>query len=373
MNNFTLIKNNLFETLTEGHRGLRTVISRPIQNRYDARAIYGRRFDFDIPKEANNLDQLFIKCTLTTSGDADPIPNMGMRVFSSIMIKTRRGQTVLQNVYPEYLWARVTAESDKPLYKHFQQALEPDTFSTETVVVYTPVLSWINDYNLDVHRLEDLTVEVTVAGTKEEMGLLTDLTAATFDLECHYRAGEPKGWLNDGSGPGKDYKGPRNLVVANVFKEPHVVVVASGATSTSFIFTCPEVVFATSFLLTSATQDIWNINTVTIKSLGSEIASVNYQTNFRTSEDAKEIGIVADGRPLTYWWSSVRSRVDTKEHIMFTGPMYPCVATLTFDALDQDYNLTVLHEYKQKLTISEDGEFKKYSVGFTETGSLNYI
>lgn len=359
MNNFNLINNNLFKSL-DGSNTLKTLIKVPITTKYGSQQIYSKTIEFDIPREYNGLEQMWIKCTLTTAGVANPQTFLGTRIFKEIRIRNKRGDCVLQHIYPEYTYARIDELIGTPVYKHLEDAIEPDqTFNNNTVTLYVPLFSWIANDNLETGSIEQLVVEAVVNDNKESMGLAADLTATSYELHCRF---------NDTFGASKLV--PRTLVVTDAFREPDDLVVATGSTSCKTLFRCPEVVFVSHFTMVSDTQNLFQIDSLEIDSRGVNIVDLDRRTNYSLAEGINEVAVVQNG-PLSYWWSKERSRLSSSGQIYFQESMYPVQCTLNFQPLDSSYKLKVIHEYKAKFIINDLGQISRLSTGFLETNALN--
>jgi hypothetical protein len=375
MNNFQLIKNNLFKELsgTENHRPrksdlsntLKTVIPAYKSDNFNHRSvIYNRKTEFDIPREYSGLETLFIKCTLTCVGDPDPMPLLGARIFKSIKIRTKSGTYTLQTIYPEYTIARIDELVGKSLRSHIIKAVDPDvTFNNNTVSLVIPLFTWISNQNLDTRNLEQLTVECITNDNRESMGLLVDLTALSYDLYCHY---------NDPVVVPRSIK-PVEMVVNDIFREPQILRVPQNASSVRCLLACPDLVFATHFKLVSDIQDISQIKAIKIETKGVVLVDLDKRMNYSLREDVDEVGHVEDGI-LTYYWGKERSRTSSSGLMLFSDDeMYPVVVELFFDPLTVASDLIIIHEIKKKLKINDQGQFSHVSTTFRETNALNTI
>ncbi len=337
---------------------LKTFVKVPVTND-SAANVYGRSMSVGIPRHYNNLQNIFIKCTLTCTGDnsgaSAPQPYFGTRIFKEIRIRTKNGTTVQLNT-PTYSYARIDELFDSPLYNQIAASVDVDgTWNNSTVSIVVPIFSWINNDPIQTCFLEPMELAFVTNTDKGIMGLSADITAATYEVCFQF---------NDDLHKEKDprHLDTRKMLInyTDVFQEPNPLTVLSGATTCRMQLTCQFPVFVSSFMLTGSTSgNIAKIRTMVITTANTTVVDMDFRNNYTLEEGVRQLGLVNSAGPFTYWWGRERSRKSMSGLMSFMDVMYPVWVTLTFDAIAEDMTLNVVHEYPAQLKMNDAGQVRK--------------
>ncbi len=368
MNNFNLIDIPLISKLEsmavdsrtekEGLKGaIRTIIKLPVSNFLNSNTVLGKKMSWDIPREYNNLQNMFIKSTLTSSGAPDPKSYFGARIFSEIVLRTKNG-TVLFTIQPYYTYARIDKLKSSQIYNHLENATMPlETWNNSVCEIFTPLFGWFNNKPIETMYLEPLELVATVTSSVDTMGLTAGSTvsAGSFELHLHYndRMYDPKKSLN------------KSMLISDSYQEQETVTCAVGSTSKSFILQCPHPVFCTHFVMSNSTQDLLSINRIVVESRGVTLFDMDRRVSYSLQEGLEETADVESG-PFTIWWSRERSRITNSGLMYFGQSMYPVKVTCYFSAVPSvTYDIITIHEYFNELSI-KDNIIKRSLPGYLE-------
>lgn len=329
--------------------------------------IYGRRFSYDVPREYNNLSQIYIKATFSVTGDPDPQTAMGTRVLKLINLRGKSSGSIIATCVPDYSIARLDEITNTPLYSQISQAVEPDAdvsgVGAKTGVnVIIPFPAWFNrsGWELPTRYLEDLELECVSNDSKEDMGLLVDLTAITYEAIFKYKDNV---FYDENPFPAVMYG-------YNMYSETSVSV-DSGATSAEILVNCPFPVFCSHVMAKSATQNFFDIERIEVFSANVEIMNVDKYTLFNYDESSNNIGIAGTGSVPLYWSQAItRDVMSNDSYVAFNGSMYPVKIKVYFRAaVGSAGTLSVVNEYKQVYDVSDTGVIRTPNMGsFEATG-----
>jgi hypothetical protein len=361
MQTYQLMRNAIIESqdskavnhvppFVETKNSLKTIVSVKPSNFFGSGTVYSQRVKFDIPRQYNNLSDIFIKSTLTAVGDADPEQRLGCRVFKNIELRTCTG-TILASQQAVYSSARVDEYYNTSIGSRLDDMVEPDfTFADTTVTLFTPLLMFFSENQLatlQTRQLEPLEVICYVNDTKESMGLDVDLTAATFDMFIQY---------NDTPAT-LDLPLPKYLPYTfDTFYEK-ITTIASGATTARLLLMCPFAVYMMHVSLINPADQTYNrINSFRIDSGQNTIVNIDERINF--SRNIKEKSKVISST-VSYWFSKDRDRGVMSGLINFNGSMAPTYLSIECDQLDADHELHVICEYQSVISCTEGGKLVK--------------
>ncbi len=367
MNNFLQIKNDLINNI-DSKAGSRT-LQKPLKNTlkshayvksnivYGTGTLYNQSIAFQIPRQFNDLAQMYIKANLSTGGVLSTVESyFATKIFKTIQLRTVSG-TILQTITPQYSSMRIDELFETPLFTHLSVSIEPGDFTSDETV-FVPLLMFFSESVttfLKTRHLEPLELYCITNDNKESMGMSVDLTSMAFELQCMYFDSiEEK--------PNTDFlltsKAEQEYLVGSydVFNEDNLII-DSGATSARLLIRCPHPAFNISVSLVDVNTNRVQINTMTITAAGTELVKLNFKANYNlfSSQDA-----FLENGTLTYWFSKEKNRSTDSGLLTFGAPFFPCYIDLTFDALDNDYILYTFLEHRTNMRVDTKG-FISYS------------
>lgn len=306
--------------------------------------VYNQTFNIEIPREYNNLAQLYVKCTLSTNGVSTTVESyLGTKIFRSIRIKTKNG-TTLQKFTPMYLQSRIDQLWLSPIYSYLQVSMMPDiAFSAGSPTVFVPLFCFFSESELSflqTRHLEQLEVEFITNRNKGAMGLSNDLTSLDTELYCLYHDDKEMPMIQ------------RNLISSyNIFEE-NTTVVPSGSTSAKILLRCPHPAFSLNFCLVDSTSNIAEIKTLKLSFADRTFLELDYRINYQnygTPRAYLEAGI------FTYFFNKYKERSYDSGLIQFNGALAPVYAEITFDSLSANHTLYIFEEYRTIFNIDDKG------------------
>jgi hypothetical protein len=324
-------------------RLMRLIKREPYVNLGSSTAVFGKRMIINVPREYNNLSQIYIKSTITTSGIANPMPYLGTRIFERITVRTKRGiDLCIQS--PVVAMSRLDS-SDSALQNQLQNVTTPDvTWANNTMSVITPLFAWFSEPNKSIPTkyIEDLEVELIVAKDFNSMGINdVPLTAATFEVFFKYYDDLEDKAFQPGKVLGYDY----------YYETP---ILDADAGSAKLFLTCPSPVTNSHIALLSINQAIYEIQRVLVKSRGSELIDLDRRMCYSLATKT-EVN-VPDGGCLDLFWGESHDRNKISDYIIFNKSMDPVELTVFYvqPSLTTCY-LYVVHEYAQMFEYQANG------------------
>ncbi len=321
-------------------------------------APYSQVINFEIPKEYNNLSQLFVEITATTAGDnTNHALYTGCWWFKKMTLQTKSTVPLTSNTN-NYLSVRTDELAQSPINSLVADAMEPSpTFNATTSVFYVPFFAWFSDSidkMIPTFYLEQLELVCEVAGSKEEMGLPADVTSASYRLVCEYHDD-----LVRRSNPF-----PLSWEVYDVFEE--MPVLNNGTNNyTETTMSCSFPVFVNHSLIKDSSQQMGTITNVSYKVAGEEIVNTSPRIMFSLASGGETLPTDVNMEPnsaTSYYFSRLRGNQargpKNTDFVNFTRSMYPCVirADHTADATKYLYNVC---EYKVILDIDSEGRVSR--------------
>jgi hypothetical protein len=190
MNNVRLIADPLIVKETNTLR--KTVVRLP-KNFYKTTGTlpYGKVVNFEIPTEYNNLTQIFVKVTVTTTGDnTNHSLYAGCWHFKKLYLQNKQGERIMTNT-ANYLSVRTDELAQSPINGLLSNAMEPSpVFNNTTSVFYVPFFAWFSDdvdEAIPTFYTEQLELVCEVADSKEMMGLPADITDSSYEMICVFQ------------------------------------------------------------------------------------------------------------------------------------------------------------------------------------------
>jgi hypothetical protein len=371
MDNFTLMKNKLIESIDKSARmpqkdinlknTLKTIIKRrPTIEFGNGNDIYRKKFIYDIPREYDNLAQLFIKCTLST-GDVATTPEtlFATKIFETIVLRTKNG-TTLQTITPRYTNGRVSETTGTPLYNYLQESIDPSGAApfAQTEVVYVPLFFFFSEKIttfLNTRNLEQLELECTVAANKENMGMTVALTSATFELYLKYFDVDSSNKFSDQILTKKTGI-PKQLYGSfDIFREQNVIN-SSTSTSASLLLRCPHPAYVMHLSLVNQNSDRKTINNVKIKFGASEFLDIDRKMNYDLFEIKHG---TLDTEVLSIWFSKMKDRTVDSGLLLMSGSTFPAYLEVEFDPNDPpditEYTLYTMFETRTNFSVNDKG------------------
>lgn len=331
-------------------RQMRVIKREPYLTMGTNTAVFGRKMIFNIPKEYNNLSQVYFKSNLTTNGTANPFPFLGCRVFDQIIVRTKRG-TILFQQSPQYCQSRLDSLENTPIRIQLEKATTPDaTWSNNTISVITPLFAWFSEPNkaLQTKYVEELEIECTVAADYNKMGIdNVSLTAGTFEVYLKYYDDVEY----------KPYRTGKVLGYDTYVETP--ITNASGATSSTVYLTCPFPVIDTNVALVNQNQALYEVNRINVVSKGSELLDVDRRMLYSLGT-RKEIS-VDDGGYVCLFWGSEHDRNRVSDYMIFNKSMHPCAMTVSYSQPSAAAcDLYCIHTYAQTFEFLPNGTIIKH-------------
>jgi hypothetical protein len=318
--------------------------------------IYGKKGYFEIPQDYDYLSQMSIKITATTTGDNTNIRSSpATKFFKYISLRTGNGE-IIQNIYPEYSHYRIEQLRGTPLFERLRDSINyQPTFNNTTSICYLPLFMWFSEDTklaLRTRHLEKLVVYYEIADSKEDMGLVADLTAV--DLELRLRYIEPRLETIPEWG---------EKIVYGVFQEPPVIIPAN-STSMKVLLSCPYPIYSISFELFDSDRDEYEINRMVLESQSIKFFDIDTRGYFKLGN--QEMQGDAPGAPFTKWFNRRMSRKDLQnetDFLMVTGAMYPCYLTVYFDSDTEDRTLAITMEHVNIFNFKSNGIIESSPTG----------
>ena len=374
MQNFNLIQNDLIKTIDQKSidstpkvdplsNTLKTIKKVLPGQTLNGNPIYNKRFLFDIPREYDNLAQVYIKCTLTTGLLTNSESYLGAKIFKEIYLKTKNG-VVLQKITPKYTSARLDELNNTPLENILNASIEPDTDFTTPATLFVPCFLFfsenVNSF-LKTRSLEKLEIEVCTNVNKESMGMDQDLTAASYELFLQYHDVNTSSRITDELWTIKNI--PKMFYGSfNIFEED-LVEIPTSATSAKLLLRCPYPVFAVHVAIVDASTNRKQVKTFKITTANDDLVDIDYRINYQLYSDKQSF---LPSGTTSYFLSKTKDRSVDSGMIVFSKEMFPSYLEVTFNA-SAGYTLYVLCEYRTNFTISDKGVV---NVNFSSDGSL---
>lgn len=369
MESFSLIDNALMSIIDKNSQEpprpldlkntLKTLVTIQPLNTYSTGTIYNKKFTFDIPREYDNLSNLYIKCYLST-GSVTVTPETGFspKIFKEVTLRTKKG-TTLQTITPSYTGARLDSLYGSELYTAISVGLQPDgagNFSDGIETCFVPLFFFFSEgleTSLNTRCLEQLELECV---TNDNTGLLglgsTDLTSATFELFALYHDINNSSKITDFSYTNK-INVPKYLFGSyNCFQED-VTVISTGSTRARLLLRCPFPTFAIHVTLIANDSTQTQINTLRLNIAGRDLVNLDYRINYQMYGFTSSF---LESGTFTYFFSRNKTRNSDSGLITFSKSMFPCYLDVTFPALSSDSSLIVLSEYRTQFNVNLKGE-----------------
>lgn len=330
---------------------LKTLVKIPVSKSFGPGVIYSKRITFDIPRNYDNLAQLYIKCTFECAAASLFETYFATKVFKEIIFKTKRG-TVLQRIVPEYSQARVDEYYNTEIYTHLNAGIEPDSdFSVATTCVVPLFLFFSEDELsfLGTRNLEPLELECLVNESKDSMGLELDLTSAEYSLYALYHDVNGSNKISDESYTKKIVR-PLSFSF-NCFVEDNVVCPA-GSTSAKLLLRCPHPSYVLHVSLLNSQTVRRQINTLKLTIGGNTLIEMDYRMNYQMYATTKSF---VESGTFSLFFSKFKDRKVDSGLITFSKEMFPCYLEVTFDSIASEYTLNAIEEYRTMFSTDDKG------------------
>lgn len=366
---FNLLSNKLINSIDEIAKerpdptplknSLKTLVKAHNKTMFGSQSIvYGRRFTLEIPKEYDNLAQLYVKCTLSTGNAASTVKTyLATKIFKYIRIRTKNG-LVLQTFTPRYLQSRIDEVYNDPIYTYLQLQVEPDrTFASGDPTVFVPIFAFFSESEntfLRTRSLEQLEVEFIVNDTKESMGMSASLTSLDAELYCLYHDVNNSNNLRQYEKKSESLL-PRYIKNSYTIFEEDTTVISSNSTSARILLRCPHPLFSLNLSLVDADSDKKQIKTMKLFFGDNCVLDLDYRINYQNYGHNKSF--LASG-VMNYFFNKMKERSVDSGLITFTEEMAPVYLEITFDQLTSDYTLYIFEEYRTSFNVDDKGYIK---------------
>lgn len=375
MQDFMLVKNTFFnETRNQGldARPLPSGLTTKLKTVKSVKAvpltsgIYGQKLSFQVPRQYDNLSQIFIKMTLSAAGDANPASYLATRVLKNIYVQGAKTGTLLSNIQPLYSLVRYDQLTQTSMQNFLQNCLDPnEDFEANTVTLYLPLFSFFSDSGvsaLPTRSLEDLEIIAYTNDDADLMGLADDLTDATFEAFFVYYDTPSTKTFKDNNGDNMLYGTVPKLIGTydTYYEEP--LAVPTGSTEAKILLRCPEPVFNICFAVKDPiTSDFVNITRFKLTMGREDVVDLDTRINF-TLSTKDEVSYV-DGSVCCYWFSEERNRQINTGLTVFTDSFAPSYLTVYFDETTADSNLYVFYEIRTQIDVNKSGMLTRVPLG----------
>lgn len=351
---------------------LKTFVSLGTVNRVTPN-IYGKTFTIDISREYDNLSQLSIKSTLSTGSVSSTVESMfGTRIFSKIVLRTKRG-TTLQTLIPQYTQARVCELNDSIIFTKISAAIEPQgLFLNGNVTTITPLFLFFSEdvtTFLNTRNYEQLELELTINSSLDAMGMSSALTSGSFEFFGLFHDEDSSSSITDHKLTNKPAIIKQIVGSYNIFMEDDVIV-SDSATYARILLRTPHPTYALHLSLTDAVANTKQINRVRLTIGNRVILDIDNHLNFTLYGAHK--GYIPD-TCFTYFFSKLKNRVTDSGLLVFSKEMAPCFLEVYFDAdtspVGDSYTLKTIMEHRTNHVVSSLGDISMSNdVNFAKEG-----
>ena len=365
MESFALLKNNLIAKTDMNSKNtslsrplkntLKTLVKIPISQVFTTGGIYSKKFVVDIPRQYDNLSQLYIKCYLSTGSVASTVEtSFASKIFKKIVLRTKKG-TELQTITPEYSQARIDENFGTELYTHLNIGIEPDaTFLSGDPTCVVPLFFYFSESEntfLNTRDLEQLELEAILNVSKESMGMSVDLSSASFELYALYHDENTSNKFSDQI---LTKKSVINSISGsfNIFNEDSLIC-STGTTSARLLLRCPHPLYVLHLSLVNATSARAQITSVKLSVGNNTLIEFDYRMNYQNYGKSKSF---VETGTVSLFFSKLKDRTVDSGLVTFSKEMFPCYLDVTFSSLDADYTLNAFEEYRTNYTVSKIGE-----------------
>ncbi len=368
MESFNLIRNSLMDLIQsksvepKPHESYKNTLKttpvaiNPTSYFGSSSVIYGRRMEFEIPREYDNLAHMYIKCVLTAESVGQSETYLATKIMKLIKLKSKSGTTI-QDIKPVYTTTRLDEIVGTPLYSRIITGVEPlDSFNT-TETIFIPVfVSCSDDISsfFPTRDLEQLILQCEVNDSKEDMGMSQNLSSATFQLICKYHDVNTSNKISDLSYTDKPGLLKTLPNTYNAFYEDGTVCPA-GTTSARILLTCPHPSFVLHMVLKNGSSQQKQIITARIETNGRIVEELDYRANY---EIYSECSAFVDAGTFSRWANKINKRHFDSGLIPFNDHMFPTYVTITFESSDDDYTLYIFEEYRTSFSVSKEGRIR---------------
>lgn len=367
MQSWALINNSLIKSIDKESEirtlpkplsnSLKTLVKISTSQTFSSGSIYAKRLEFDIPRQYDNLAQLYIKCYLSITAATSTVePYLATKIFKEINFKTKRG-TVLQRIVPAYSKARVDEYTDTEIYTHLNAGINGDVAFTAgtTVTCIVPLFLFFSEDQamfLKTRMLEQLSIELLVNDDKGSMGMQEDLTSASYEVYALYHD------LNDSNKYSDLYWTKKSSVPKvlkgsfNIFTEDDLTC-ASGSTSARLLLRCNHPAYVLHCSLTNSSSQQAQIKTIKLIVANNTLIDIDYRMNYQmyaTTKSFVESGV------FSLYFNKLKHRNVDSGLITFSKSMFPCYLDITYDSLGSDYTLKVIEEYRTHFMVDDIGQ-----------------
>lgn len=383
MDQFALITNKLMNDIEKISVSKQELYQKPLENTlktnrkiwvkqsYGENSIYGEINTIQVPKEFNNLAQLYIKVTLSTGLAAVTIREAGefaARIFSRITLRNK-SQTEIQHITPEYTLKRIFEISGTPLYTKITSGISVDDvdFTLGDVVVYVPLFFFFSENYINFlpnRELEQLELEFITNESAASMGMSINLTSINYELFALYYDNKKMTNNNVDNDLYNKFKLPKYLVNSyNIFEE-NTVSVPANTSSARLLLRCPYPIFSLNIsIFDPLTLARTQINSMKLTVGNNTFIDLDFRMNYTMSGD--NIASTESGT-FSYFFSVLKSRMVDSGLITFSKEFFPCYLDVEFTASDTTTKTMVTYEeIKTLFPIKENGE-----IGINESVAL---
>ncbi len=354
MNHVRLISNPLVNKDTNTLR--KTVVRYP-KNFYKTpgTAPYSKIINFEIPTEYNNLTQIFVKVTATTTGDnTNHSLYAGCWHFKRMYLQNKMGIRFMTNS-ANYLSVRTDELAQSPINSLLSNAMEPSpTFNNTTSTFYVPFFAWFSDdveKTIPTFYTEQLELVCEVADNKEGMGMPSDLTDASYEIICVYQDDVER----------KQSPLPMSIVSYDIYEEPPIL--NNGVDGfTRGTLSCNYPVFATHSIVKDLSQQFSTVTQIEYDLPNEKLVDLDPRIGFSLASNGTTLPVdvnIETNSTNSYYFSRYRGNVARSEKntdfVTFTGSMWPCTIKVTHaaDATKYLYNIC---EYRNVIEIDVNGK-----------------
>lgn len=385
MESFTLMDNSVINKINESsvvpkrpdniENTLKTVVK---VNNYNSPgfSIYGSKHRFNIPKEFDNLSQLYIKCYIKTAFNSAVDNQFAAKIFKRMKLKTKN-EVELQTITDVYTIKRLDGLQNTTLITKINQGLQPNTVgfpSTFTFLAFTeatcvvPLFFFFSELineELNTRNYEQLELECIVNDDKESMGMEFNIASFRAELICNYHDVNTSSSISDMI----IYKQfPRPLYGCyNIFEED-IVTVSSGSTSIKVLLRCPFPTFAIHLTLKRPDSKQTLVRTFKLQIRNNTVVETDYRLNYEMNSENDSY---LESGGFSHFFNKDHKRCYDSGLVTFSKEMYPAYATIGFEALDGDHVLTILNEYRSVHKIDDYGRI--YPNSSDKPGSLQQM
>lgn len=362
MESWLKIKNALFDTAFETRSDVPSKSKNTLKTfqKVDSSKtitdVYQKTVSLRIPRNYDNLSQLYLKITLSSNLRAITVaPALASRIFKSIRLETRQGLTIADQS-PVYAMRRYIENFLNGKFTAMSEGMDLDSTFAANLYPSLVIPLWFffsehEDYFLKTRSLEELQLTMVFNDSADLMGLSGSFDSAQIDLfGCWYDTPETDK-VNDFIFTEKTPK----YVLPNtysIYRETPLTL-AAGSTSAKVLLRGPNPFYALhAGLWNKTTHKYINIKRFVLTVKGTTLVDIDYRMNW---EHLNDNSAYFEDSVFSYFFSKYRDRKFMSGLMMASQGMFPVYATFYFDALANESELFTEVEIRNKFEVDAKG------------------